>query len=53
MPKALYKKQIKELKALKKDKRKIAAVGQTMVNRRISVLNKKLKSASKKTKFRR
>tara|TARA_R110000824_G_scaffold216021_1_gene402635 strand:+ start:192 stop:353 length:162 start_codon:yes stop_codon:yes gene_type:complete len=52
MPKALYKKEIKELKALKKDGRKIAQVGQSIVNKRIFVLNKKLKKASKKTKFR-
>jgi hypothetical protein len=53
MPKQVYKRQLKELKALKKDGKQIATIGRTMINRRIAVLNKKLKNASRKKKFRR
>ena len=50
MPKQVYKRQLKELKALKKDGKQIATIGRTMINRRIAVLNKKLKKRIKEEK---
>jgi len=43
MPKALYKRQIKELQELKKDGGKIASLGKRMINQKIKTLKVKLK----------
>ena len=43
MPEEIYKKQLKELRDIQKDGKKIALIGNKMINRRIKLLQGKLK----------
>tara|TARA_R110002012_G_C11506836_1_gene597979 strand:+ start:744 stop:914 length:171 start_codon:yes stop_codon:yes gene_type:complete len=50
MPEEIYKKQLKELRDIQKDGKKIALIGNKMINRRIKLLQGKLKRSKYKRK---
>ena len=50
MPEEIYKKQLKELRDIQKDGKKIALIGNKMINRRIKLLQGKLRRSRYKRK---
>ena len=50
MPEEIYKKQLKELRDIQKDGKKIALIGNKMINRRIKLLQGKLSRSRYKRK---
>ena len=50
MPEEIYKKQLKELRDIQKDGKKIALIGNKMINRKIKLLQGKLSRSRYKRK---